>query len=141
MATLIEATLDPVERRALDRLVELLEAEYGPKPARGLALRVSGPRRTHRGIWRLFHQTFVESERLDPELHRAASSALEKRIAADYHGAHFGSTEASRCHHDAERFLEAVEAMLDGEAGACPTVVGTNARAVTATGGNASSIR
>jgi len=29
MATLTEATLDPVERRALDRLVELLEAEHG----------------------------------------------------------------------------------------------------------------
>ncbi len=69
--------------------------------------------RTHGGIWHLFHQTFVESGPFDPELHQAASSALEKRIAADYRGVHFDSTEARRIHHDAELFLDAVEAMLD----------------------------
>lgn len=59
------------------------------------------------------NQAFVEGGRFDPELHQAASSALEKRIGADYHGVHFDSTEAGRIHHDAERFLTAVEAMLD----------------------------
>ena len=59
------------------------------------------------------NQAFVEGGRFDPELHQAASSALEKRIGVDYHGVHFDSTEAGRIHHDAERFLTAVEAMLD----------------------------
>lgn len=83
--------------------------------ARGALSEQDSNARTHGGIWHLFHQAFVESGPFDPELHQAASSALEKRIGADYHGVHFDSTEAGRIHHDAERFVTAVEAILDAE--------------------------
>lgn len=72
--------------------------------------------RTHRGTWHRFHERFVVTGRFDEPTYRAAASAQTDRIGADDEARLPSAERARAIVADAERFVDAVAAML-GAAG------------------------
>jgi uncharacterized protein (UPF0332 family) len=68
--------------------------------------------KTHRGIWNLFRETFVETARFDAELHRDARKTQPVREATDYDAAKVTAEEARRVVELADRFVAAVDGLL-----------------------------
>jgi uncharacterized protein (UPF0332 family) len=68
--------------------------------------------KTHRGLWDLFHQTFVETERFDAALNRDARKVQPLREATDYDAAKVTPEEAQRVLSLADRFVAAVDALV-----------------------------
>lgn len=68
--------------------------------------------KTHRGLWDLFHRTFVETERFDAALHRDARKVQPVREATDYGAARVTPEEAQRIVDLAGRFLAGVEDLV-----------------------------
>lgn len=64
--------------------------------------------KTHVGTWGLFHETFVATDRFDPELFGAAQRARELREASDYEAVIVPYADAERIVELAERFVAAV---------------------------------
>jgi len=67
--------------------------------------------KTHSGTWTLFRETFVHSQRFDPELVRRADRTLELRLGADYEAEPVSQSQADAATVLAERFVAAVEAL------------------------------
>lgn len=68
--------------------------------------------RTHRGTWYEFRSSYVATGAFDATLAAAAQSTQPEREQADYEAWAAPSEDASRIMATAERFLEAVEAVL-----------------------------
>jgi uncharacterized protein (UPF0332 family) len=68
--------------------------------------------KTHRGIWTLFGERFVETARFDSELHRDARKTQSVREATDYDAAKVTPEEARRVVELADRFVAAVDELL-----------------------------
>ena len=68
--------------------------------------------RTHGGVWHLFHQSFVLPGSFDRPLFAAANRARELREAGDYEATPPSREEAESVVAYAERFVDAVAAML-----------------------------
>lgn len=69
--------------------------------------------KTHRGVWKLFGEAFVNSGRFDPDLAAAARQMQDIRESADYEAQEPSGEDAVAVMADAERFLAAVEKLLD----------------------------
>lgn len=69
--------------------------------------------RTHRGTWQLFRATFVDTGRFDGELADAAQETQRLREGADYDAQRFSASEAERICALAERFVSAVDDLVD----------------------------
>ncbi len=69
--------------------------------------------RTHGGLWALFHQTFVATERFDVELHALAHAIQAEREGVDYGARAVEVEQAERIVDVAGRFVAAVERMLE----------------------------
>jgi uncharacterized protein (UPF0332 family)/predicted nucleotidyltransferase len=73
--------------------------------------------KTHSGTWTLFRREFVQSGEFDAKLTKAAANGLRKlRESADYAAAAITPEQAKEALAIAERFVAAVEELLDGEA-------------------------
>lgn len=72
-----------------------------------------GYAKTHSGVWHLFHQTFVVTGRFDAATFKAARNAQKPREDGTYNAMRFEREDAGRILGDAERFVAAVEAMLE----------------------------
>ena len=68
--------------------------------------------KTHTGTWNLFHETFVESRRFDPDLLSAARGAQKPREGADYDAQAFSRDEATETVEVAEQFIAAVTELI-----------------------------
>lgn len=68
--------------------------------------------RTHRGTWDLFRQTFVAAGRFDEDTLSQARDAQATREDADYDAVRIPAGQAKAVYRGAERFVEAVAAML-----------------------------
>lgn len=68
--------------------------------------------RTHRGIWTLFHETFVRTGRFESRLYAATATVQQQRENADYQSVRFSADEARAIFETCERFVVAVEEML-----------------------------
>ncbi len=68
--------------------------------------------RTHRGIWTLFHETFVRTGRFESRLYAATAAVQQQRENADYQSVRFSADEARAIFETCERFVVAVEEML-----------------------------
>ena len=68
--------------------------------------------RTHKGTWDLFHEAFVATGRIDPELAHAARATQRTREAADYDARAVPQGEAQALVTLAERFVAAVDEAL-----------------------------
>ena len=68
---------------------------------------------THRGVWALFGEVFVNPERFDSELAGTARQMQDVREGADYEAREPTEKEASAVIRDAGRSLEAVEKLFD----------------------------
>jgi uncharacterized protein (UPF0332 family) len=69
--------------------------------------------KTHRGVWALFGEVFVSPGRFDSGLAAAARQMQDVREGADYEAQEPSAEEAAAVIADAERFVEAVETLLD----------------------------
>lgn len=69
--------------------------------------------RTHRGTWSLFRQLFVRDGTFDASLVEDVERARELREAADYDAASISPAEAAATVEQAERFVDAVRALLE----------------------------
>lgn len=70
--------------------------------------------KTHRGVWSLFGERFVSAERFESGLFAAARRIQELREAADYDARDISKDQAGAIVIDAENFVAAVAAMLEG---------------------------
>jgi uncharacterized protein (UPF0332 family) len=68
----------------------------------------------HRGVWAAFGEQFVSAGRFDAGLSAAARRIQELREAADYDAREISREQAAAIVLDAERFVAAVAAMLEG---------------------------
>lgn len=68
--------------------------------------------KTHRGVWKLFGERFVSSERFDPELYAAARRIQELREAGDYDAREISVEQAQAVVTDVESFVGGVVEML-----------------------------
>lgn len=68
--------------------------------------------KTHGGTWHLFSEEFVKAGPFDARLARAAASLQEQRERADYDAVRPSEEEAAAALETAERFVEAVRAMV-----------------------------
>jgi uncharacterized protein (UPF0332 family) len=68
--------------------------------------------KTHRGVWTLFAEAFVSSRRLDSGLAAAARQLQDVREGADYEAREPSAQDAADAIADAERFVDAVDALL-----------------------------
>jgi uncharacterized protein (UPF0332 family) len=69
--------------------------------------------KTHAGTWHLFRETFVVSGRFDSELFEAAHATKPRREAADYDAVRVDAAEAESSVAVADRFVAAIEVLLD----------------------------
>lgn len=69
--------------------------------------------KTHSGTWMAFGETFVVPERFDRELAAEAARTQRLREDADYDAARISTTRAEEVIGVAERFVAAVEALID----------------------------
>ncbi|MGH2990586.1 MAG: HEPN domain-containing protein [Solirubrobacterales bacterium] len=69
--------------------------------------------KTHRGTWNLFRQTFVAGGSLPAELVGEAERLAELREAADYDALAVEREQAEGAVASAERFLSALDELLD----------------------------
>ena len=67
---------------------------------------------THRGVWNLFQQSYVDGGRFDQKLLREARASQRAREATDYDAGHFSTEEATKLMELGDRFVRAVEEML-----------------------------
>lgn len=68
--------------------------------------------KTHKGIWHLFHQSFVVPGHVDPGLHRAVAALQKPREYAVYYAVPVTEQDATTAVAAAERFLDAVRRLL-----------------------------
>lgn len=68
--------------------------------------------KTHRGVWNLFQQSYVDGGRFDQKLLREARASQRAREATDYDAGHFSTEEATKLMELGDRFVRAVEEML-----------------------------
>ena len=68
--------------------------------------------KTHSGTWMLFRDTFVVEDLFDEELFERAHKTLPLRLGVDYEAMRVSPHEAEELVRLAERFIEAVEAVL-----------------------------
>jgi uncharacterized protein (UPF0332 family) len=69
--------------------------------------------RTHRGTWNLFREEFVADGSFDADLAAAAVAMQETREGADYDAETVSREDADRLLAVAERFVEAVAALIE----------------------------
>jgi uncharacterized protein (UPF0332 family) len=69
--------------------------------------------KTHGGTWSLFSERFVATGAFDADLHRLAARAQEARQQGDYEAKPLSPELARELLDAAERFIAAVEHMLD----------------------------
>jgi uncharacterized protein (UPF0332 family) len=69
--------------------------------------------KTHRGTWNLLRQTLVADALLPPELVAGAERMAELRESADYDALVVGRDDAERAVDVAERFLAALDDVLE----------------------------
>jgi uncharacterized protein (UPF0332 family)/predicted nucleotidyltransferase len=69
--------------------------------------------RTHRGVWHLFHETFVATGGFDPDLYASAHSAQTPRERSAYEAVVVEDERAKEIVEGAERFVAAVEATFE----------------------------
>lgn len=137
MASLTAASLRPTERRALERLVELLEDELGGAGLETIWLYGSRARgepdhedsdvdvaaramlseedlfaRTHDGTWQLVRETFALTGRFPIALVQAAQAAQALRVATDYEDAWPSLDQATEALAVAERFVDEAAALI-----------------------------
>lgn len=72
--------------------------------------------RTHAGVWTLFGDLFVKTQRFDAELAAAAKGTERLRLDSDYRFGGASAEEADEALDVAERFVRAVREMLDSGA-------------------------
>jgi hypothetical protein len=89
--SLADASLTAVERRVLERLVELLRDEFGA---------------SLRSVW------VVATARFDPQLEQAATATQRSREDAEDHAASVSPARAQEVVELANRFVSAVAAVL-----------------------------
>jgi len=68
---------------------------------------------THKGVWKLFRQIFVQADRFEGGLVKDAERAGELRADFDYKAVKVSPEDAQAAVDAADRFLGAIEAMLD----------------------------
>lgn len=73
---------------------------------------------TQRGTWKLFRESFVESEGFDRELFERAQATQRDREAADYDAQRVSDERAQEVVALAERFAAAVEELVGARSGA-----------------------
>jgi uncharacterized protein (UPF0332 family) len=69
--------------------------------------------KTHNGVWRLFSELFVSTNRFDRAPYEEARSIQPDREGADYDAQRFAEDEASDIVRRAEGFVEAVASMFE----------------------------
>ncbi len=70
--------------------------------------------KTHAGTWNLFRECFLSTGRFDSDVFASARRMQEAREAGDYDARTIPAAQAEVAVADAERFVAAVTAMLDG---------------------------
>lgn len=70
--------------------------------------------KTHRGTWSIFHEELVAPGAFDAELAREARATQEPREGVDYAAARVSLEEAERIVETAERFVSAIDGLVDG---------------------------
>jgi uncharacterized protein (UPF0332 family) len=68
--------------------------------------------KTHRGVWHLFHETYVRDGRFDASLHAAAVDQQRRREGVDYGAVEPAHGQAEAALALAERFVAAVRDLL-----------------------------
>jgi uncharacterized protein (UPF0332 family) len=68
--------------------------------------------RSHAGSWALFREEFVLTGEFEPRLAQAAQRAQARREASDYAAESFELSEAQEIVETAERFVDAIEALV-----------------------------
>lgn len=104
-------------RREVDEFPEraISSAYYGMLYAARAALSEEDRyAKTHRGVWDLFHLTFVATGRFDAALARQARESQALRERSDYDAAIATKEEGEAIVEFAARYLDAVATMLDG---------------------------
>ncbi len=71
--------------------------------------------KTHSGTWRLFRETFVNTERFDGELLAEAERTVPLRLGADYEAMQISQEKAEAVVELADRFVEAIDALYPPE--------------------------
>lgn len=69
--------------------------------------------KTHKGVWAVFGELFVQTGRFDRSLYRAARSAEERRLDVHYEAVAISEAEGREAVADARRFIAAVTEMLE----------------------------
>jgi uncharacterized protein (UPF0332 family) len=69
--------------------------------------------KTHRGTWHEFRSAFVEGGAIEPELAAEVQKIQPEREQADYDAWSAPAEEAQRAIELADRFLTAIEALLE----------------------------
>ena len=73
-----------------------------------------GSPRTHSGLIARFGQRLVQSGKVSPELGRSINRVQELRLSADYVAASVSLERAEWAIHEAEAFVAAIRALLNG---------------------------